>query len=104
VTGVQTCALPISAAAEFRAAFTTQLGAIPASADPWAMPRVDGYYLNDPWLQRALRSGRGDFYLWTRRWLRRARGSEPRRPIPSGRNATRAVGDGVPANAAPQPR
>ncbi len=76
---------------EFRAAFTTQLARVPSAPDPFAIPRVDAFYLDDPWLRRALRRGFGELYLLTRRWLRRARGSEPRRAIP-----TRATAAGIP--------
>jgi len=84
-------------AAEFEAAFTTQLARVPARPDRFAVPRVDACYLSDPWLQRAIRSGRDRLYLCTRRWLRRARGNEPRRRVPGG---TAARGD-APAGPAP---
>lgn len=73
-----------AAAGVFEAAFTTQLAAVPEAADRYAIPRIDAFYLDDPWLRRAMRADRAQLYLWARRWLRRARGSEPRRAIPSG--------------------
>ncbi|MEZ4218136.1 MAG: polysaccharide deacetylase family protein [Myxococcota bacterium] len=75
----------VRAAAEraYRASFTTQLAAVPAAADPHAVPRIDAYYLDDPGLRRAVRAGRSDGWLARRRFLRRLRGSEPRRPVPT---------------------
>jgi peptidoglycan/xylan/chitin deacetylase (PgdA/CDA1 family) len=72
-----------AARSEYQGAFTTQLGAVPRAAHPHAIPRVDAYYLDDPHLTRALRRGDASRYLSARRWLRRLRGSEPRRPIPT---------------------
>jgi len=72
-----------AAAREFDAAFTTQLAAIPRSAARHAVPRIDAHYLDSPGFRRAIRSGGAPGTLAARRWLRRLRGSEPRRPIPS---------------------
>jgi len=71
-----------AAARSYRAAFTTQLAALPRAADPHALPRIDACYLDDPGLRDAIRAGRGESWLAVRRFLRRLRGSEPRRPIP----------------------
>ena len=71
-----------AAARCFRCAFTTQLAALHCESDPHALPRVDAFYLDDPRLRLALQRGNPDSWLRTRRWLRRARGSEPRRAIP----------------------
>ena len=40
-------------------------------------------WLDDPGLRRAVRAGRSDGWLARRRFLRRLRGSEPRRPVPT---------------------
>lgn len=69
-------------AREYRAAFTTQLGAVPTSADAHAIPRVDAFYLDDAGLRGAISAHKGESWLRARRWLRRVRGSEPRRAIP----------------------
>jgi peptidoglycan/xylan/chitin deacetylase (PgdA/CDA1 family) len=71
-----------AAARHFRFGVTTQLARVSASADPLALPRVDAYYLDSTLLRSGLSRGGGEAYLWARRWLRRIRGSEPRRPLP----------------------
>ncbi len=71
-----------AAARHFRAAFTTQLAAVPPAVDAWAIPRVDACYLDSPMLRYLIGRARPELYLYVRRWLRRVRGSEPRRPIP----------------------
>lgn len=82
-----------TAGSAYAGAFTTQLGAVPPVPHPHAVPRIDAYYLDDPRLVRAARRGNAARYLMARRWLRRLRGSEPRRPIPTAPAAhRRAVG------------
>jgi peptidoglycan/xylan/chitin deacetylase (PgdA/CDA1 family) len=71
-----------AAAAGFRGAFTTQLAAVPPACDPLAVPRVDAHYLRSPVLDWLIARGWPRPYLFLRRWLRRARGSEPRRAVP----------------------
>jgi peptidoglycan/xylan/chitin deacetylase (PgdA/CDA1 family) len=66
----------------FRSAFTTQLAEVTGRTDPLGIPRVDAYYLDSPSLWRALAAGQPERFLTPRRWLRRLRGSEPRRPLP----------------------
>jgi peptidoglycan/xylan/chitin deacetylase (PgdA/CDA1 family) len=72
-----------AAARHFRAAFTTQLAPVPPAPDPWAIPRVDACYLDSAVLRYLIGRARPEPYLYVRRWLRRVRGSEPRRPIPT---------------------
>ncbi len=74
-----------AAARHFRSAYTTQLAAIDPGAEPMALPRVDAYYLDAPALRRALADGQPGRFLTPRRWLRRLRGSEPRRAVPAAR-------------------
>jgi peptidoglycan/xylan/chitin deacetylase (PgdA/CDA1 family) len=83
-----------AAARHYAAAFTTQLAPVPARPDLHGVPRVDAYYLDSPLLAYLLDRGRPEPYLHARRWLRRVRGNEPRRPIPRRRAATR-VGEVV---------
>jgi peptidoglycan/xylan/chitin deacetylase (PgdA/CDA1 family) len=71
-----------AAGRRFRTAFTTQLAPVARGVDPLAIPRVDAFYLDSPGLRRALADGRPERWLTPRRWLRRLRGSEPRRPLP----------------------
>lgn len=78
-------------AREYRAAFTTQLAAMGPYADPHAIPRIDAFYLDDPRFRRAIQAGSGEKWIGKRRWLRRARGSEPRRAIPQRRAGTPPV-------------
>lgn len=78
-------------AAGYRIACTTQLAPLPARFDPLAVPRLDAFYLASPRLRWLLARGRAAPYLHVRRWLRRLRGSEPRRPVPRGRRPTRAA-------------
>lgn len=85
-----------SVAQEYRAAFTTQLAGVEASAAPHAIPRVDAFYLDNPGLRQAIQNRNADRWLRTRRWLRRARGNEPRRAIPqrpSNAAATRSIAE-----------
>jgi peptidoglycan/xylan/chitin deacetylase (PgdA/CDA1 family) len=77
-------------AREYRAAFTTQLAAVEPNANCHAIPRVDAFYLDDAGLRRAIETRTTDRWLRTRRWLRRARGSEPRRAIPQRAPSARA--------------
>jgi len=71
-----------SVAREYRAAFTTQLAGVAASTASYAVPRVDAFYLDNAGLRQAIQNRNADRWLRTRRWLRRVRGSEPRRAIP----------------------
>jgi peptidoglycan/xylan/chitin deacetylase (PgdA/CDA1 family) len=80
-----------AAAREYAAAFTTQLAAIPPAHHPHAIPRVDACYLDGPALERATRRGDAARQLALRRWLRRLRGSEPRRAIPAATSERRAT-------------
>ncbi len=70
----------------FRSACTTRLSRVQADSDPFAIPRVDAYYLRSPLLRSLLERGRPDGYLRLRRALRRLRGSEARTavsPVPT---------------------
>lgn len=69
-------------AASFRGAATNQLAPVPRSFDPLAVPRLDAYYLGSPALRALLARGWPEPYLHVHRWLRRVRGSEPRRRVP----------------------
>lgn len=69
-----------AAAERFEAAFTTALAPAVPGGDLLAIPRIDAHYLRSPFLRWLLRRGRESQYLRVRRALRRARGSEPRRP------------------------
>lgn len=71
-----------TAAAGFRSACTTQLAPVSAGCEPLAIPRLDAYYLRSATLRALIARGRPEPYLHVRRWLRRARGSEPRRRVP----------------------
>jgi len=68
-----------AAAQVYRSAWTTQLRRVPRRADRFALPRVDAHSLRSPLLRWLVAKGRPDGYLRVRRWLRRLRGSEPRR-------------------------
>jgi len=65
--------------AHFEAGFTTQLASVGPGVDGFAIPRVDAFYLDSKRLRSAIAAGRPERYLKPRRWLRRIRGSEPRR-------------------------
>ena len=71
-----------AATAGFRLACTTQLAVVPESFDPLAVPRLDACYLGSPLLRALVARRRPGLYLGARRWLRRARGREPRRRVP----------------------
>ena len=79
-----------AASAEYHAAFTTQLAAVPAAPHLHAIPRIDAHYLDRGGLLEAASRGSAARWLTLRRWLRRLRGSEPRRPVPL---RTQARGD-----------
>lgn len=81
-----------AAAAGFRGAVTTQLAPLPRRFDALAAPRLDAFYLGSPTLRALLARGWPEPYLHVRRWLRRVRGSEPRRPVPRAR-ASRGGGE-----------
>ena len=68
---------------EFEAAFTTQLCAVSARSHRHAIPRIDAFYLDQPGLMAAAHRGDARGWLTLRRWLRRLRGSEPRKAIPT---------------------
>jgi peptidoglycan/xylan/chitin deacetylase (PgdA/CDA1 family) len=70
-------------ARQYRSACTTQLAAVPAKADPYAIPRLDAYYLRSRPLRWLLAKGRPEPYLRLRRWLRLMRGTERRRRVGS---------------------
>jgi peptidoglycan/xylan/chitin deacetylase (PgdA/CDA1 family) len=70
-------------AKQYRSACTTQLAAVPAKADPYAIPRLDAYYLRSRPLRWLLAKGRPEPYLRVRRWLRLLRGTERRRRVGS---------------------
>ena len=79
---------------EYAAAFTTQLSAVPRSPHLHAIPRIDAYYLDQAGLLDTLQRGAANRRLALRRWLRRIRGTEPRRPIPAARTAS-PTGEGA---------
>ena len=85
------------AGSAYAGAFTTQLCAVPPAPHPHAVPRIDAHYLDDPRLVRAAQRGESERYLTARRWLRRLRGSEPRRPIPKAPAPHRLAGGGATA-------
>lgn len=80
-----------AAEGEYAAAFTTQLSAVPRAPHPHAIPRIDAYYLDQAGLLDTVHRGSADRRLALRRWLRRIRGTEPRRPIPAARTAPAGV-------------
>ena len=62
----------------FNSAWTTRLATLEAQSDPFALPRLDAYYLGSSVLRRLLAIGHPQPYLRARGWLRRLRGTEPR--------------------------
>jgi peptidoglycan/xylan/chitin deacetylase (PgdA/CDA1 family) len=83
------------ATAGFRGAFTSQLAPVPRECDLLAIPRVDAHYMASPTLRLLIARGRPEPYLHVRRWLRRLRGSEPRRPVPRFRPLGRRPGSAL---------
>lgn len=77
-----------AAARVFRSACTTRLARLCSQDDPWAMPRVDAYYLRSPLLRRLLAADAPDTWLGVRRRLRRWRGTEPAAAVGRGGFAT----------------
>ena len=60
----------------YRASVTTQLRMLGARDDAAALPRLDAYYLQSPWIFRRLDGAVPRAYLGLRGALRRVRGSE----------------------------
>lgn len=80
----------------YSAAFTTQLAEVPRDPHPHAIPRIDAYYLDAAGLLDLAGRAAVTRRLAVRRWLRRARGTEPRRAIPAS-PAGRATTEGGPS-------
>ncbi len=68
----------------YRSACTTRLAAMPPHPDPFALPRVDAHYLRSPLLRFLVARGVPQPYLYLRRWLRVARGTERRAVVAGG--------------------